>query len=272
MNKKTILIGALAVALAVVAAFCWRGASTGDTAADDAAALKKGRIAETAASKGGGAAARPKRIAEARPTEPGSASSSETAVETEIGELSAEDQKLIDEIQAALDDENLAEVRKLAEKLVNHPVAEVRQRAIEALQWFGAKALDSMTMFLADADEDVKSTATDSVEQALAEMEDESAKLSYIESLFQIRGSCDENTLALLAGQLKGFENEASVIDAVVRVITANVNPAAVSEMKEVYEFITGEPYTTPDAAQRWRAENAAAPEEPATPETPTTP
>ncbi len=260
--KKKILVGAGAVALAVVAVFCWRGASTGVSAADEAAARRKGRIAETAATALADAKpARQRLIADARPA--GSAASAKAAHEALPGttELSAEDQKLVDALQVALDAENLAEVRKLAEKLVNHPVAEVRQRAIEALQWFGEKALDSMTMFLADADEDVQSTAMDAVEQALAEMEDESAKLNYIESLFQVRGACDEDALAMLAGQLKGLSDSAAVIDAAVRVIEANANPAAVREMKEVYEFITGEPYTTRDAAQLWRAENAEPPE-----------
>ncbi len=266
--KKKILVGAGVLALAAVGAILYfgRGASGDDSASEGVVARESRRLEEAAASRDGAKPARRKRLAGGRSaaadSRPADASEAAENAPDEV-ELSPEDQKRIDAIQVALDAENVDEVRKLAEAAINHPSAEVRQRAIEALQWFGSKTLDSMTPFLADADEDVKSTATDAIEQALSEMEDENAKLTYIESLFQIRGSCDEDTLAILAGQLKGLSNDAAVIDSAVRVIEANANPAAVKEMREVYEFITGEPYTTPDAAQQWRAENAETPELP---------
>ncbi len=259
MNRH-ILIGAGVLVLAAgTALWLGRGVSTDVGKADDAAARLGRRIGD--ASKEGAKSARPARIAEARPTAQGSASSAASAAETADDELSAEDQKRLDAIQAALDDENLAEVKRLAERLVDHPVAEVRQRAIEALQWFGAKALDALTPFLADADEDARSAAMNAVEQSLAEMDSDKAKLDYIESLFQIRGACDADGLAMLAGQLKGLSDSVAVVDAAVRVIEANRNPDAVREMREVYEFVTGEPYTTPDAAQQWQRENAETPE-----------
>ncbi len=258
MNKK-VLMGVGAVALVVaVAAYFWLGGSANDGTADGAAARQKGRIADIGSSANA-KSERPKRIAEARKTAADDSASADEASDDEPAahELSEEDEKLVESIQSALDDENIAEVRKLAESLVNHPEAEVRQRAVEALQWFGPKTLDVLTPFLADADEEVKSSALDAVEMALSDMDDESAKLGYIESLFQIKDACSDDALTMLAGQLKGFENSASVVDAAVRIISANRNPAAVREMKEVYEFVTGEPYTTPDAAQQWRAANA---------------
>lgn len=259
MNKK-LLIGAGAVALVVaVAAYLWLGGSAGDGSADGAAARQKGRIADVGSSSSTNAKPeRPKRIADARKTAKSNAASADEADDGESAahELSAEDEKLVESIQAALDDENIAEVRKLTESLVNHPEAEVRQRAVEALQWFGSKSLDALTPFLADSNEDVKSSALDAVEMALSDMDDESAKLSYIESVFQIKDACSDDALTMLAGQTKGFEDSAAVVDAAVRIISANSNPAAVREMKEVYEFVTGEPYTTPDAAQQWRAAN----------------
>lgn len=262
MNGK-ILIGAGALALMAGAALWFgRGAPAGADAADDAAARRGHRAGDAA--RGGAKPARPARIAEARPAEPQGPASPD-APEAEAGDagggLSAEDQKLADAIQAALDDEDLAEVRRLAERLVEHPAAEVRRRAIEALQWFGAKALAPLTPFLADADEDVRTSAMAAVEQALEETESETAKLDYIESLFRIRGACDADGLAMLGGQLKGLSDGAAVVDAAVRVIEAGRDPAAAKEMREVYEFVTGEPYTTPDAARRWLRESAEASE-----------
>lgn len=257
VDKKVVLMGAGAVALAAgVALWLGHGAFT-DADASDAAADRQGRQIGEAASRTSAKPARPARIAEARPTAQGSASSaaSEAEASDNDSELSAEDQRRIDEIQTALDDEKLSDVKSLAEKLIDHPSAAVRQKAVEALQWFGAKALGTLTPYLADADEDVRTTAMDAVEQSLLQMEDEKAKLDYIESLFQIRGACDTDGLTMLEGQLKGFSDELSVIGSAVRVIEANRNPDAVQAMKDVYEFVTGEPYTTPDAAQKWQDE-----------------
>ena len=260
---RKILIGGGVLALAAgVALWLGRGAFT-DAGASDTAADRQGRQIGEAASRTSAKSARPARIAEARPTAQGSASSatSEAEASDNDSELSAEDERRINEIQTALDEEKLSDVKILAEKLIDHPSAAVRQKAVEALQWFGAKALDTLTPYLADADEDVRTTAMDAVEQSLLQMEDEKAKLDYIESLFQVRGACDEDGLAMLGGQLKGLSDGAAVVAAAVRVIEANRDPAAAKEMREVYEFVTGEPYTTPDAAQKWLQENPDDPE-----------
>ena len=260
---RKILIGGGVLALAAgVTLWLGRGAFT-DAGASDTAADRQGRQIGEAASRTSAKSARPARIAEARPTAQGSASSatSEAEASDNDSELSAEDERRIDEIQTALDEEKLSDVKILAEKLIDHPSAAVRQKAVEALQWFGAKALDTLTPYLADADEDVRTTAMDAVEQSLLQMEDEKAKLDYIESLFQVRGACDEDGLAMLGGQLKGLSDGAAVVAAAVRVIEANRDPAAAKEMREVYEFVTGEPYTTPDAAQKWLQENPDDPE-----------
>ena len=260
---RKILIGVGVLALAAgVALWLGRGAFT-DAGASDTAADRQGRQIGEAASRTSAKLARPARIAEARPTAQGSTSSatSEAEASDNDSELSAEDERRINEIQTALDEEKLSDVKSLAEKLIDHPSAAVRQKAVEALQWFGAKALDTLTPYLADADEDVRTTAMDAVEQSLLQMEDEKAKLDYIESLFQVRGACDEDGLAMLGGQLKGLSDGAAVVAAAVRVIEANRDPAAAKEMREVYEFVTGEPYTTPDAAQKWLQENPDDPE-----------
>ena len=221
MNKK-LLIGLGAGALAV-AVFLGFGGSSGD------------KTAKVAARDGEGAKPnRTTRIAEARPA-------------TDGGERVAGERKRGDSLQDALDGERFDEVKRLAEKLVDNPSAEERLRAVEALQWFGEKSLASLTPFLADPDEEVREAAMRAVDQALSEMEDERTKIAYIESLFQIRGACDENGLAMLAGQLNGLSDSVAVLGAAIRVISANRNPAAVKEMKEVYEFITGKPYSLLD-------------------------
>lgn len=261
-DKKLLIACAVGVLLAAGGLVFWLSSSEPAAAEEDAqASAKKSRIATVDAAQRP-KTPRQKRIASMKkkqtkkPVAAGKAKPAVAVAEADV-ELSEADQKQLDVIQDALDEENFVEVRRLAEKLIDHPSPEVRQRAVEALQWFGAKALESLTPFLADSSEDVREEAMSAVEQALSEMESESAKIAYIESLFQIKGACDADGLTMLSGELQGLDDSSAVVDAAVRVITANSNPAAVKEMREVYEFVTGDPYTTAEAAQQWKAENA---------------
>ena len=202
-------------------------------------------------------APRPKRIASSKKKSAIADKAETEKPEKEDVELSAEDQKTMDLIQDALDADNLKDAETLAQQVVNHPVAEIRQRAVEALRWFGDKAVASLMPFLADSDEDVRTSALDAVETGFAQMENEHAKLRYIESLMRIRNVCSEDCLTMLTGQLTGMEDEVGVVQAAVRIIEGNENPDSVKAMKEVYEFATGDEYTTRDAAETWCKQKA---------------
>lgn len=249
MKRRLLFVGLGVLALAVGALWAWVDVF-GPTRKAEAAKGPPEALRATAAQS--------RRIVEAVQGDTKSESRADGAELADGGVLSEADQRLVDEIQSALDEEKFDAVKELAEKLVGHPVAAVRQQAVEALGWFGEKALEDLTPFLADADDDVRSFAMMAVDQALTQMEDDRAKLRYIESLFQIRNVCDEDGLAMLAGQVKGVSDETAAVAAAVRVIETGKDARAVREMKEVYEFLTGEPYTTPEAAAQWQAEKAA--------------
>lgn len=258
MKRRLLFVGLGVLALAVGAFWMWGGA------------LSPAREAETVSDKGLAAAskgqtARLRRIAEARPAQDDAeltggddgATHNADASAAEA-DLSAADRRLLDDIQSALDDERISDVRRLAAAAQTNPAAEVRQRTVEALGWFGEKALGDLTPFLADADDDVRDAAMGAVEQALAQVEDEREKVAYAESVMSVRGACTADGLEMLAGQLKGVADESAAVAAAVRVIESGANPPAAAAMREVYEFLTGEPYTTPEAAAQWQAEKAA--------------
>ena len=66
-----------------------------------------------------------------------------------------------------------------------------------------------------------------------------------------------EEQCRALRPSMAAVTDEAAAVAAAARVIASGVHPAAVAAMREVYEFLTGEAYTTPEAAERWRAENS---------------
>jgi len=162
------------------------------------------------------------------------------------------EQKVVDDIQEALDDEKLERVLSHLQEASASKNPNVRMKMVEALQWFGEKALPELTPFLADTDDDVKSQAETAVEQGLSQMDDDRAKVQYIESIMSVKGACSMDSLNMLSGQLNGISDETLTVSAALRIIEANKNPEAVQAMKEVYEFATGDAYTTADAARTW--------------------
>lgn len=167
-------------------------------------------------------------------------------------EFTLDEQKTVDAIQDALDGNDYAKVRAQLKDAAASTNAMVRARAVEALQWFGEKALPELMPFLADPDDDVKSQAETAVEQGLAQMEDDKVKIRHIESIISIKGVCTKDSLTMITGQLKGISDETLTVAAARRIIEANRNPDAVQAMKEVYEFATGEAYTSAEAADAW--------------------
>lgn len=206
------------------------------------ASVKKVRTAKRTAS-----------VANAKGSQPPNAASRPSANDDGLN-LSPADEKTMDEIQSALDDESLDAIRKLAAMALSSSTAEVRQKAVDALGWFGKDALAELLPFLADADEDVRSSAMGAVEHALSQVENEGMKARYIEMLVNVNGACSEDGLAMLSGQLNGLSDSSLAVATAVRIIQANPGEAAVEEMKEVYQFHTNEDYTTPEAAEKWLA------------------
>ncbi len=249
MNRK-ILVGASILALAAGVAICfWGGAFTGAGKTGDESVGHGRMIEKTSKPKDSAKRARTKRITETSPNAQGSASSDmpESEASDNDNTLSAEDQKTMDSIQSALDDEKFEAVSKLAMSAQSNPSAEVRQKAVEALQWFGEKALPELMPYLADADEDVHSAAMNAVEQALMQVEDEGEKAKHIETMLMLKGVCGKDGLSMLSGQLKALSDSALAVATAVRIIESKANPSAVDEMKEVYRFHTDEDYTMSD-------------------------
>ena len=260
MDRKILIGGGVLALAAGTALWLGRGAFTDADKSDDTTARQGSRIEKAEKQKVGAKRIRPKRITGTRPNAQGSVSSAapEAAAGDNDNTLSAEDEKTVDAIQAALDDEKFDAVSRLAASVQSNPSVEVRLKAVEALQWFGEKALPELVPYLADGDEEVHSAAMDAVEQALMQVEDEKAKARHIESLLMLNGVCSKDGITMLSGQLNALSDSAVAVATAVRIIESKSNPHAVDEMKEVYKFHTDEDYTTPKAAEKWYADKMA--------------
>lgn len=175
--------------------------------------------------------------------------------------MTPEERQLDERIEAALEKEDLEQTIACAADAQRCGSAEVRRDMVDALGWFGARALPELTMFLADADEDVRESARTEWQVAVAEIEDERERVAAVG--MAMSALTDEDFLDDISGEYIGVD-EKTAVESLVCVIEAGESPAGVAKAKETYEFITGEEYAGRAAAEKWIAEEYQPPEEPA--------
>lgn len=171
-----------------------------------------------------------------------------------LPKLTAEEQRSVDEIQAASDEPKYSKLKQLVLSAQNNPSKAVRLEAIESLMSFGKEALAEATTYLADTDQEVAEMAMDVIEQALADFDDnqEAAKLKYIESVLAVEGACNEDCANMLIGELNTMQNEPATAESIARLIEGTTDTTRLEQLREAYEFVTGEEYVDSRAAKDW--------------------
>ena len=246
MKNKYIVI-AIALAAILGAGWLFFGKTSEPAPAQKAPAERK---AEKPRHKGIPEAKNRKRPA--KKTVAAAAADADKKADADDAEMSPQDQKTIDAIQDALDDENFARVKAQVDAAAQSANPEVRSRAVEALQWFGAEAMPELTLFMADADEDVRESACDAWTQALQQVNDPDMKQSLVSSAMAIVR--DRGQLDFMVMEINDLSN-ARQIDVLEKLINGD-NETAAEVAKEHYEFLTSEKYEGAEAAQKWLDEN----------------
>ena len=174
------------------------------------------------------------------------------------------DKKLSDAIQSALEDEDFSAVAAAAERAMKSSNPEVRREAVDALGWFGEKALAELTVWMADADEDVAQAATSHWEDGVADIEEADERLKV--SLFAINTITDRDALEVIGSQfanaatelIDGEEDETRAAQKRQEVLQALVDmiedgkPAHAAAAREIYEDVTGNKWISIDEAEKW--------------------
>lgn len=176
----------------------------------------------------------------------------EKVVVDDESSLSAEDRKLLDDLQAASDDENLKSACEYAALAAKSASPEVRARAVEVLQWFGQEALPELTMFMADKDDDVRDAACDAWQMGVSQIED--PKLRGETALAGMKVVRDRDHLDFMVMEINDLPNSRQI--EILQELIQGENSAAASVAREHYEFVTGDAYESPEAAQKWLDEN----------------
>ena len=138
--------------------------------------------------------------------------------------LPAEERKLCEAMQEALDTESLEKALQTAAKMVSCTNAEVRAHAVDALGWFGANALPELTLLMGDRDEDVAQSAINAWEVGVMEIDDAATRLKVTEMALQAISNRDalqsiSSQFSVAATELiDGAEDEDAASDRRVKV------------------------------------------------------
>ena len=168
-----------------------------------------------------------------------------------------EDQKIMAAADAAIEQDDLEMARSLAEKALKSNNADLKEKVVDALGWFGEAAMAELTPFMSDANEDVANAAADHWKSALQEMSDDGEKAGVVE--MSLKSLKNKDMLEDVANELIGID-EVAALQVLANVIESG-NNAAVDAARETYESITGEKWSGVDAAEAWLQDNYTPPD-----------
>jgi hypothetical protein len=158
------------------------------------------------------------------------------------------EKKGLDDLQLALDNENLEKVRAASAALARSPSPYVRGKVVESLRWFKQPAVVDLRGMLRDSDAEVAGDAQDGWLDAVKTIADEETKAKELyEGMTQI-----QDVDALRESVMEFYDlDDGLALPYIVNLINSG-NPGAKQVGNEAYEHIAGEAYTTPEAAQKW--------------------
>ena len=156
-------------------------------------------------------------------------------------------------LRGALHDDNVAAAARYATQLRDSASAEVRAEAVQALGWFGNKAISELTGFLSDPDENVASEARMAWERSLSEIEDDAVKLQYIEVAMSSIENAD--MLDSISMNLNQVSDEKAAVKSMIHIIESGT-PSGSAKAREAYEFMTGEEWRGRGPAMQWISEH----------------
>lgn len=171
---------------------------------------------------------------------------------------SAADQKLLRQADRAVENDDVNAARALAESALGSSNPVVREAAVDALAWFGEKALVELTPFLSDKKGEIAEKAKDAWMQGLMEVEKDSVKATVIE--VALRGIKDKDMIEDVANELVGID-EVCAIQTIYN-LSESASGATSAALREAYETITGEKWSGAQAAEKWLQENYVTGEE----------
>ena len=181
--------------------------------------------------------------------------------------LTGKDRRYAEAIQEALDADDFKATLAAVNSAMKSKNPEVRERAVEALAWFGEDALPELTGAMADPDDDVANAAENAWEAVLQEIEEPDSRFSIVASVLQSPFKRDH--LVTIFSQFtsaatemidneedmaKAHANRVMVIQALVDIMGTGL-VQNMQQAQEAYQEITGNEWMSIEEAERYLAD-----------------
>lgn len=177
--------------------------------------------------------------------------------------FSEDDKKLAEVVQEALDADDADKTIKAATKLMRSSNPEARSHAVDALGWFGLKALPELTMLMGDSNEDVAQNAVNAWESGFSEIDNVQTRLKVSAMALNALSSKDalESIGARFSiaateyidevdeGTKESLDRRVDILQSLVDMIGSSNN--SLSDVgRDLYEEITGHNWINMDEAE----------------------
>lgn len=254
--------GALALVIVVTAVGFWLWLSLGRSAegpADAETASGPSAIRSVAAEKGSAAAT------DAGKEQPAKAKKRPRVNTDYLAGLSSVDRRRCEALEAAQSGGRFKEVRDAALEAYRSNEPGVRELAVEALEWFGEKALPELTTMMGDKDEDVAQTAMSAWQTGLSEITDSSERA--LTAQLALKTISDPVALEMIGAEFANAATEmiddaeddrqagecrTQVVQAIVDMMGDESSQSRTAAAKEVYEAVTGHEWVSVEEAERY--------------------
>lgn len=247
MNVQRILIvlALLGCLIAAVGAgFQWRSKRPGRSGARELRAE-----APPAATVRGGGAVMSGPQAERQPSPAGS------GLDRQPPEPATQEQQTALKMGGFLDSNQVNEALGLARQLSKSKDADTRVKTVAVLGRIGLKALPELSDLVSDTDGGVRRQACQQWKTIVSGIPDDAKKSRIVLAGMSVLN--DQESLNGLAAVLADLPKPLAVRSWVSLVQAANPYAAEVARTR--YQLMTGEPYSTPQAAEKWIKENSPA-------------
>ena len=176
--------------------------------------------------------------------------------------FSQADKKLAEVVQEALDADDADKAIKAAVELMTSSNPEARSHAVDALGWFGLKAIPELTMLMGDSNEDVAQNAINAWESSFSEIEEAQTRLKV--STMALNALSSKDALVSIGAQFSVAASEyideindkaisqnrrVNVLQSLVDMIGSS-NKTLSEVGRDLYEEITGHNWINMDEAE----------------------
>ena len=243
MDKKTIVMVVVALALGAASMWAFMSGSGPDEKAPDKTLVSRKVKAKKPAAKAGSlrkksASATKVAISNQKRLKPSFALGDD-----EEKKLTDEQRRIIEEIRAALAADDFKTLMRLVREMQASkewpdgiPKA-VKLAAVDALGWFGGNCLPELVGFLADADRDVISATVDAWEDAIAECEGDKEVAEQVK--FASKVVTDSDSMDSILSEISNMRH--SVAIGTMKEVLASGNETAKAQIQDIIDDFTGE-------------------------------